>query len=1292
MFCAAVVAVLTISAIVPMVYGAGEEEIRSANASLDPQDLFLFETFDSWSDLDPDWTIWNRSLGSFENWFDVADGALDASNNGVLIQEDYLSYANWTGTMVCDTNISISFDIYLPLGYDDKIGWAGQAFWFILYGDDESPVLYTRWVMDNPWDTYPIGWVYLPGGTTSMVQICPFEAGWHSVSYSLFAGSDSWTGSFDGVQYPGLALSSDNVLGNITKVQFMNALREEVQHFKMDNLRIESGAATQVNAAPVFEVPLIDAYNTTESEPTIFEVEVSDSDGDPITLDWSFGDGSHEHMVIAENTSLGHTVIASHSYYPQGQYLLELVISDGMFETSCSSMVYVASSGVVPETQMVLEGVPSSVHVNETCGFTVSVQDEYGLPCTNYTGTVTFDSSDSSAALPPDYAFLPSDAGSHYFETGVTFFTEGDHWIRATDVVDPALQAMISNVTVLPDLSEREWTILVYLDADNDLEKEGIEDFLEMSSVGSDEDVNVVVQLDRIPGYDSSNEDWTGTMRFLVEPGMMPISENAVMDLGELNMGDPDTLADFVSWGVTHYPAKKYSLILWDHGGGWSGAICWDDTSHYDALTMAEVETALSEVASSSGERMDMLGYDACLMAMAEVMYETIEYVDDVVASEDLEPLDGWPYDTFLADLVAVPTMSPANLSEIIVDRYMQSYGPSQQICLSAVDMTAAQAMYDAIECFAQELILALPNHKETIEHCRLNTTAFDYFMYVDLYRFAWNVGDIYTTAGLNMAADDLTAAIEAAVIAEEHSSQYWDLGGVSIYFPESLYQYNPYYETDLDFTADTSWDEFLRAYLDGGTNIPPAANMTWWPYQPEPGQTVSFNAEGSWDPDGWIVWYVWEFDDNQTAEGLYVDHIFEQAGDYLVTLTVYDNEGEWDSISSVVSIGHNEAPVVELSHSPENPMPGEAVHFDGSASYDPDGFIEFFLFEFGDGTADWTTASYTWHTYHMAGDYEVILTAWDNNGEASSDTIVVQVGYQSVPPVAVIAYDTPRPLVGETVIFNGTFSVDPDGTIVSYIWQMGDGTLLQGAVVSHAYLHNGMYEVKLTVIDDEGLADEGTTLIAVASVPTAEFDYHPKNPVPNQVVDFYAYGSYDEVGIVEFVWSFGDGSYATGWHVQHIFNDAGVYTVVLTVTNTNGVQASSSKEVEVDRGSIGVVGTVVDPDLNPIISASVELYQDGALVAETETGTDGKFILENLPRGECMLRISKNGYEAEEFPITINRYVTDIGSVVLAPHGSGSRTLTTLDVLDMSVLFSVVVILGFVMPLGLKNMFRRRE
>jgi clostripain len=126
-----------------------------------------------------------------------------------------------------------------------------------------------------------------------------------------------------------------------------------------------------------------------------------------------------------------------------------------------------------------------------------------------------------------------------------------------------------------------EWTVMIYLDADNNLESAGINDINEMEMVGSSSDVNIVVQVDRIPysvlaanneGYldDSSNSNWTNTRRYYITQDFDPyqISSDLKSELGELNMGDPQTLVDFASWAVTEYPAEKYLLVIWNHGGG----------------------------------------------------------------------------------------------------------------------------------------------------------------------------------------------------------------------------------------------------------------------------------------------------------------------------------------------------------------------------------------------------------------------------------------------------------------------------------------------------------------------------------------------------------------------------------------------------------------------------------------------------------------------------------------------------------------------------------------------------
>jgi len=118
----------------------------------------------------------------------------------------------------------------------------------------------------------------------------------------------------------------------------------------------------------------------------------------------------------------------------------------------------------------------------------------------------------------------------------------------------------------------KDWTVMVYMNGDNDLEPWALRNYLQMAKVGSTEQVNIVCQFDRVPGYAGATpdyDDWTQTLRFYVTKNGKPMSKQALADMGELDMGDPATLRDFVGWARSAYPAKKYMLIIWNHGQGW---------------------------------------------------------------------------------------------------------------------------------------------------------------------------------------------------------------------------------------------------------------------------------------------------------------------------------------------------------------------------------------------------------------------------------------------------------------------------------------------------------------------------------------------------------------------------------------------------------------------------------------------------------------------------------------------------------------------------------------------------
>jgi len=361
-----------------------------------------------------------------------------------------------------------------------------------------------------------------------------------------------------------------------------------------------------------------------------------------------------------------------------------------------------------------------------------------------------------------------------------------------------------------------EWTVMVYLDSDNNLESAGINDINEMEMIGSTDDVNIVVQADRIPGYDISNSDWTNTRRYYITQDYDPMLINSQFsDLGELNMGNPQTLIDFANWATVYYPAKKYLLVIWNHGGGFRSLslakdIGLDYTSGRDSITMPELEEALSAISAKIGENIDIVGMDACLMAMVEVAYQVKDYADILVASEENEPGDGWPYDTILAQLIANPTMSSTQLATDIVDKYIYSYSYND-VTQSAIDLSYIDTLATQLSNFALAIMSDTLTPSINYMEAAYSSQYYGDPDFIDLYDFCSNVL-IYS---YNIQVKSIALSIQQTLISSVViNSNYngWSVSGskgLSIYFPW-YYAYNSNKYNSTNFAQDTFWDEML--------------------------------------------------------------------------------------------------------------------------------------------------------------------------------------------------------------------------------------------------------------------------------------------------------------------------------------------------------------------------------------------------------------------------------------------------------------------------------------------------
>ena len=320
-------------------------------------------------------------------------------------------------------------------------------------------------------------------------------------------------------------------------------------------------------------------------------------------------------------------------------------------------------------------------------------------------------------------------------------------------------------------------------------------------------------------------------------------------------------------------------------------------------------------------------------------------------------------------------------------------------------------------------------------------------------------------------------------------------------------------------------------------------------------GEIITFNASESYDPDGTIVSYYWDFGDDTNGTGVVVEHAYSDDGSYVVTLVVTDDDGETATATATKYI-LNRPPVANFTESAETVYTGEVITFDASSSYDPDGTIISYFWDFGDGTT--ATGATADHAYVEDVVYTVTLTVTDDDGASSSVSAAKTV--LNSPPVASFTENATTVFTGEVIRFDASGSYDLDGSIISYLWDFGDGTIAVGVTVDHAYADNGNYTVILAVTDDDG-ATISTSSVKIVSnrSPVASFTESAETVYTNEVITFDASGSYDLDGSVSYFWDFGDGITATGVSVTHAYADDGFYTVALTVTDDDGATDSDA-------------------------------------------------------------------------------------------------------------------------------------
>ncbi len=375
--------------------------------------------------------------------------------------------------------------------------------------------------------------------------------------------------------------------------------------------------------------------------------------------------------------------------------------------------------------------------------------------------------------------------------------------------------------------------------------------------------------------------------------------------------------------------------------------------------------------------------------------------------------------------------------------------------------------------------------------------------------------------------------------------------------------------------------------------------------------QTVNFSGSESFDSDGEITLYNWEFGDGSIAEGVVVEHKYSKPGKYKVTLKITDNTSVANnSASDELFVVVNDKPVAEAGDDKQISA-AQTVTFDGGKSKDADGNLTGFYWDFGDGNTK--EGSKVEHAFTEPGVYEVTLKVKDDSKSTSDmadDKLTVIVNY---PPVAVAGDD--QYVTESELTFSAAKSSDKDGKIIDYLWEFGDNTTEKGKDIKHVYAAPGKYKVKLTVTDDSKTTTDKHSdelLVTINEKPIADAG-EDKSAAPGEELTFDASGSLDPDGVVKsYTWSFGKDKEATGKSVKHTFDKPGKYPVSLKVTdNSDHNNAFDYDEiiVVVNQAPVAIAGTdkIAAPGDDITFDASLSKDLDGSIEAYEWSFSDNK-------------------------------------------------------------------------------------
>jgi len=448
------------------------------------------------------------------------------------------------------------------------------------------------------------------------------------------------------------------------------------------------------------------------------------------------------------------------------------------------------------------------------------------------------------------------------------------HFIKTIQVLFQVLVTLLFFGTITnTQQPKKQWTFFVYIAAVNDLRSFAAMNIKQMAQIGSNEHINIVVHLDILL---SGNKKIT--RRYYVEQGKVVHMNADDPDTQQMDSGDPQTVISSFKWMIELYPSDYIAWIGWNHGTGpidpgirqvvnttdlfvfnptthtleldrnisfldyisataqaymHQRGVCWDDiTGNY--LTNQKLEYAFKTICSEclDGKKIDIVGFDACLMMGIEIADIFAPYTHYLIGSQEVELGLGWRYD-YVLEPFQHQSLTPREFSKHIVESYKRAYRDmTNDYTQSAVDLSKFDELKEMMHCIASILSECLTLQKDqtvkkAIKASRSKkiTTVFDEPTYIDLYHWFtnlqagvkyFNLVNPYKEKELKLeliyALEEAKKILDEHIIANEVGKNLSKARGLSLYFPEK--NIHPSYKK-TSFWRTTDWGTFLTTYLD---------------------------------------------------------------------------------------------------------------------------------------------------------------------------------------------------------------------------------------------------------------------------------------------------------------------------------------------------------------------------------------------------------------------------------------------------------------------------------------------